>query len=147
MILQLISAFIGTVAFSILFNVRKKYFLYCGITGTCGWLVYLLTYHITSGKMIANFLAAIMVMFLSRTFAVSKQCPLTVFLIPGIFPLVPGAGIYYTAYEITQRQFDKVLINGMDTFQTAVVIALAISIIITLPSVIFRFTGKLLKWL
>ncbi|MDD3174019.1 MAG: threonine/serine exporter family protein [Herbinix sp.] len=144
-ILQLFSAFLGTIAFSILFNVRTRYFISCGITGTFGWFVYLLAYHLSSGKMISNFLAAVIVISLSRIFAVIKHCPITIFLIPGIFPLVPGAGIYYTAYELTQCNFDRALNYGIDTFQTAVAIALAISIVISLPSKVFKIVGDLMK--
>ena len=35
-------------------------------------------------------------------FAIVIKMPVTVFLLSGIFPLVPGAGIYYTAYYFIQ---------------------------------------------
>jgi uncharacterized membrane protein YjjB (DUF3815 family) len=144
-LLQLISAFIGTVAFSILFQVRKKYFITCGFTGTIGWFVYLLAYHFSAGKMLSNFLAAVFVILLSRTFAVVKQCPITIFLIPGIFPIIPGAGIYYTAYEITRSNLDMALVYGMDTLKTIVLIALAICIVISLPTCIFKAIGSFIN--
>ena len=40
MMIELISAAVGTVAFSLLFGVPKKYYLYCGGIGAAGWLVY-----------------------------------------------------------------------------------------------------------
>ena len=40
MILELISAAIGTMAFSLLFGVPRKYYAYCGGIGAAGWLVY-----------------------------------------------------------------------------------------------------------
>lgn len=39
---QLAVAFLATIAFSVLFHVPKKQYIICGLTGTLGWLVYLL---------------------------------------------------------------------------------------------------------
>ena len=39
---QLAAAFLATIAFSVLFHVPKKQYIICGLTGTLGWLVYLL---------------------------------------------------------------------------------------------------------
>ena len=51
-----------------------------------------------SSPAVASFIGTLMVVLLSRIFSVWKKCPITVFLISGIFPLVPGASVYYTAY-------------------------------------------------
>ena len=40
MISKIIFAVAGTVAFSILFSVPKRYYISCGFTGGMGWLVY-----------------------------------------------------------------------------------------------------------
>lgn len=39
---QLAAAFLATIAFSVLFHVPKKQYFVCGLTGTLGWLVYLI---------------------------------------------------------------------------------------------------------
>ena len=46
----------------------------------------------------ASLIAVIPLTLVSRLFAILLKTPVTVFLLTGIFPLVPGAGIYYTAY-------------------------------------------------
>ena len=48
MISDIISSFIGTLAFSILYNVDKKFYFYCGLTGTAGWLCYRMTVDFSS---------------------------------------------------------------------------------------------------
>ena len=92
MMIQIIAAVIATVGFSVLFGVPSKYYPYCGVIGGAGWLVYLLTleHFRTAGVSLA---ATMVVIFLSRLAAVRKKCPVTIFLIAGIFPLVPGAGV------------------------------------------------------
>ena len=52
------------------------------------------------------------VILLSRTAAVVKHCPVTIFLIAGIFPLVPGAGVYWTVYHIVMEELFLAVSTG-----------------------------------
>ena len=76
--------------------------------------------------------------FLSRLFAVREKCPVTVFLISGIFPLVPGAGIYWTAYYIVVNELELAGQRGFQTLKIAVAIVLSILLVFELPQGIFR---------
>ena len=60
-------------------------------------------------------------------FAITQKTPVTVFLLTGIFPLVPGAGIYYTAYYFIQNKNAMALANGISTFKIAVALASGIA--------------------
>ena len=94
-LIETVAAALGSVAFSLLFGAPEKYYLECGLTGGGGWLLYrLLTGFTPFSPILATFLAAAAVALYSRIAAVRRRCPTTVFLIAGIFPLVPGAGIY-----------------------------------------------------
>ena len=41
----------------------------------------------------------------ARMLTVRLKCPITIFMISGIITLVPGAGIYFTAYYLVTNQF------------------------------------------
>ena len=99
LIAEFFAACVGTIAFALLFQVPRKYYLYCGIAGACGWICYKLILPYTT-EPVSIFFATVLVIILSRSFAVYKRCPVTVFLIAGIFPLVPGSGIYWTAFYV-----------------------------------------------
>ena len=131
-ITQLTVAFFGTLAFCILFQVPFKYFFDCCLTGMFGWLFYLLAGRFTSVST-AIFIAALVVTGMSRFYAVKRQSPVTIFLIPGIFPLVPGAGIYYTAYYGFVADYPMALEQGVLTLKTAVAIVLGIIVVFALP--------------
>lgn len=88
---EFLAAFGGTAAFALLFQVPKKYYGYCGLIGGCGWICYKCLLPECS-EPLAAFFANVVVVFLSRLFAVREKCPVTVFLISGIFPLVPERG-------------------------------------------------------
>ena len=70
---------------------------------------------------------------LTRVFAITLKMPVTVFLLSGIFPLVPGAGIYYTAYYFIQGENALSLANGISTFKVAVTLAVGIALVLGLP--------------
>ena len=67
-----------------------------------------------------------------------RRCPVTLFLLPGIFPLVPGAGIYWTAYYVVTDQIDLAAQKGFSTLKAAVAIVLGILLIFELPQGVFR---------
>lgn len=106
MISQIAAAAVGTIAFSLLFSVPRSYYPYCGLIGGVGWLIYCSLEGVLSAAE-ATFFATVGVILLSRFFAVWERCPVTLFLIPGIFPLVPGAGVYWTSYYIVTGKLDR----------------------------------------
>ena len=60
------------------------------------------------------------------------------FLIAGIFPLVPGAGIYWTAYYVVTDQLAKASARGFLTLKIAVAIVLGILFVFEFPQKWFR---------
>lgn len=141
LLLQVAAAIGGTVSFSLLFGVPTRYYPYCGLIGGAGWIVYSAV--MTGGTApAASLMATIVVVLLSRLFAVRERCPVTIFLISGIFPLVPGAGLYWTAYYIVTNELDKASETGYMAFKVAVAIVLGIVFVFELPQGIFRVFTK-----
>ena len=136
---QTIVAFVSTIAFAIIFHTPKKEYLFCGITGGVGWLVYLICVGMGWGVVAGSFLATVALAWFSRIFAFRRKAPVTVFLITGIFPLVPGAGIYYTGYHLFMGDNFLALDKGLETVKIAIAIALGIGIVLSLPSILFTF--------
>lgn len=131
------AAVVGTVAFSLLFGVPTKYYPYCGLIGGGGWLFYAWLVKSVS-EPAAALGATIAVILLSRLFAVRKRCPVTIFLISGIFPLVPGAGIYWTAYYIVTDELSMAAEKGFISLKVAAAIVLGIVFVFELPQGLFR---------
>lgn len=132
MIGDILAAMIGTIAFSALFGVPSRYYIYCGAIGAAGWSAYALLTPFC-GRTVSCFLAAMLVILLSRFVAIWKQCPVTIFLISGIFPLVPGAGIYWTAYYIVTDQISQAASTGYQALQEAAAIVLGIVFVFEIP--------------
>lgn len=138
MIIELISAAIGTVAFSLLFGVPKAYSLPCGAIGAAGWLMYRLMLLANIGTTFAVFFATVVIVLLSRFTAVRKKCPSTIFMITGIFPLVPGAEFYWAAYYLVTNQIQDFQTSGMGALKIMIAIVLGIIFVFELPHKFFR---------
>lgn len=121
-VIQLVAAFVGTVGFSALFGAPRRYYLYCGLAGMAGWAVYLL---VAMGHSVvgAAFFAALAVAAYSHVRAKICRCPVTVFLICGIIPLVPGGGIFWTAYYIVTEQLRMAATMGFVALKVTIAIA------------------------
>ena len=131
--LQFLLAGAGTLSFAILFACPRKSLPFCGLVGAVGWLVYELAVMLGTDSAAASLLAVIPLTILTRVFAILLKTPVTVFLLSGIFPLVPGAGIYYTAYYFIQGNNALALSNGISTFKVAVTLAVGISLVLSVP--------------
>ena len=130
MFVQLVAAYVGTVAFAVLFGVPRKYYLDSGLCGTLGWLLYLILMHHTemSATMVV-FFATTLVTFTAMSMAITRKCPITVYLICGIFPLVPGAGIFWTTYNIVANHIGLALQSGFVALKATVAIAFGIILV------------------
>lgn len=127
--LQLLAAFVGTAAFAVLFGVPRKFYMSSGLVGMAGWLIYLLCVRYTPlGVAGGTFCAATAVGLLSKHCAVRLKCPSTVFLICGIFPLIPGAGVFWSSYYTVSSQLQSALGAGFTAIKVTIAIVLGIII-------------------
>lgn len=141
MIGTVLAAAIGTIAFSVLFSVPVRNYPLCGLIGGVGWLVYSLLDEVAFlGPTGAAYFATVVVILFSRKAAVLQKCPATLFMIPGIFPLVPGAGIYWAAYYLVTNQLSASLASGLGALKAAFAIVLGIVTVFEIPG---RFFGGL----
>lgn len=133
MILSILSAFISTIGFSIVFHAQKKHLLICGAVGAISWTIYLLLSEQGNSSVLASFLATLVVTALSYLLAKKRKTPITVFLIAGIIPLVPGLGLYRMMSALLDENYSLALDYATLTFEIAGVIAGAIVIVSLLP--------------
>jgi uncharacterized membrane protein YjjB (DUF3815 family) len=137
-ILEAIVAMFATISFAILFNAPKKEVVYCGLTGALGWVVYYGMTQREINSVLAALTATFCLTILARCFAVVRKSPVTVYLLPGIFPLVPGAGIYYTAYYLFIGNTEMSGFKGLETLEIAGAIVFGIIFGFGIPQRLFH---------
>ena len=136
--IQIIASFIGTAAFAVLFGVPRKYYVLCGVSGVLGWILYMvLARYAGFTPPAATVFATMLVVLSARYFSVLDKCPAIVFLLCGIFPLVPGAGVFWTSYYVVSDQLRLALGSGFMAVKVTIAIVLGIILISELPAKMF----------
>lgn len=143
MIVQVVVAVIATLAFAVLFHVPRREYFYCAVNGGLGWVVYKLCQGYGMGVPISSLWATLTLTLVARILSALRKMPSTVFLLAGIFTLVPGSGVYYTAYYLIMNDLSASTARGIDTFKIAGTIVLGIVFGLALPQSWFNRLGRL----
>ncbi len=133
-IFQLASAFFSVYFFTTLIEVPKKYAIYAGIAGIVNWWVYLVAKDIFTYSMIAAFFSSLAVAIYSQILARARRTPVTVFLVSGILPTVPGGSIYRCVYYYIHNNSTQ----GTYYLQQTLLVAGAIAMAIFVTDSVFR---------
>lgn len=131
-----IFAFLATAGFAIIANVPKKHLASGAFIGASGWTVYQYLIVMGNSSVISCFLGSCLVAVLAEIFSRLGKDATTLFIIPGILPLVPGTGMYNTMQCILESDFKGAAKIGSETLFMAGGIALALLIIVSLARVI-----------
>ncbi|MGI6070094.1 MAG: threonine/serine exporter family protein [Blautia sp.] len=137
-LLQAAASFGAVVTLGLIFCVPKRFLVYSGLAGALGWTTYIVVREICGNGMLVMFFAALLVALASHLFARSCKAPVTVFLITGILPLVPGVGVYRIVYYLLAGDNPMAGYYFIYTLQMAGMIAVAILIMDT----VFKIIGQ-----
>ncbi len=132
-VIEFIVSMIATVAFAIVFSAPRKELFYCGISGALGWIFYSVISTLLGAPTLGNVVGSFVLTVFSRTLAAKRKNPVTIYLIAGIFPLVPGAGIYYTSYYLIMNDMAHFSQYGLETIKTAGAIVMGIILGMAFP--------------
>lgn len=137
MILMVIAPFVAAVSFAVLYRVPQGQLIYAGLIGSLGHVTVVTTdawFH----PVVGVFLGAAVVALVSELLARKVKQPVTIFLIPGIIPLVPGGQAYVTMLKFLNQDY----VGGVEEFITTLFLAGAIAGGIIVISSVFRFRGQ-----
>lgn len=138
MIIQVIGAFIAVFTIAIVQNVPRKFLFWAGAVSAVCWLVYLLCDQRGMSVAMSTLISTLVVALISHILARVFKAPVTIFLIPGFLPLVPGVNTYRIVYYLIQEDSANASYYAYLTAQIAGMIAIGIFIMDT----IFRTMGN-----
>lgn len=136
--MQSIACIIGCVGFAILFNIHGPGIILCAAGGVLAWIVYAISLKLGASDALAYFFAAVVASAYSETMARIRKYPAISYLVVSIFPLIPGAGIYYTMNYAVRGDMERFAQRGMHT----IAIAGAMAVGILLASTAFRMFNE-----
>lgn len=141
-LIQLLAACIGTAAFSFVYELPGKYITAAAVIGTVSWGVcFLLEPLIGYGA--AVFIASALITFMSRMASPHFRTPLTTFLLPALFLLVPGKDIFYAAFDLIRQDLHAAAGSAAHAVIVSGAIVFGIAVIYVIPQRFFnRFKKK-----
>lgn len=128
---QEIACLVGCIGFAILFNIHGPGGLLCAFGGVLAWAVYLLVLHLGGNDLAGYFFAAIIASAYSEIMARIRKYPAISYLVVSIFPLIPGASIYYTMTEAVRGNMNAFADKGTHTIAIACFLAVGILLVST----------------
>ena len=131
-VIQCVSAFIGCIGFSFIFNIHGPGILLCALGGAASWAIYCLSAHLGCSITTSYFFSALTAATYSEAMARIRKYPAISYLVISIFPLIPGSGIYYTTNCLVMGDMSGFTEMGKQTIAIAGVIAVGILMISTL---------------
>lgn len=121
-----IFAFLGCLGFAILFNLHGPGALLCTLGGVLAWAIYLLVLEHSGSDILANFWSAVFASIYAETMARIRKYPAISYLVVAIFPMIPGAGAYYTMNYAVRGDMEAFATQGMHTAAIAGILAVGI---------------------
>lgn len=128
---QCVWCFIGCIGFSILFNIHDLGVTICALGGTLVWAVYLVAEGLTGSGILGYFWGAVVASVYSEVMARIRKFPAITYLVISIFPLIPGAGVYYTMCHAVRGEMEAFGSQGMYTAAIAGIMAIGILLVST----------------
>lgn len=128
---QCVLCFIGCFGFTILFNIHDLGVLICALGGTLVWAVYCISVKLGDSEIMGYFWGAVVASAYSEVMARVRKFPAITYLVISIFPLIPGAGVYYTMNYAVQGDMERFASQGMYTAAIAGIMAVGILLVST----------------
>ena len=131
-LVQCLAAAIGSAGFCIVFNVHGKGTILCVLGGLLAWAVYLITAPLLPDPIIGYLFATLFAAFYSEAMARVRHFPAISYLVVAIIPLLPGAGIYFTASYLLDSNMAAAAAKGTETICITGLMAIGILMVSTI---------------
>lgn len=133
-IVPCIVSFTACIGFSLIYNIHGRNIIIASLCGAFSWAIYLIADMFSQSMIVPYFISGMAIAIYAEVAAYLCRSPITVYLILGIIPLVPGLTIY--------RAMEACLTQELQLFGTGLLSTLkiggSISLGLILASSFFR---------
>ena len=139
-VMQLVTAFLGSLGFALLFHVRREKLLLASLGGLLSWGVYLAMGAVSPTLDAPRyFVAAVAVTVYGETLARVVRCPATLFIVTAAVPLIPGGSLYKTMSYFMAQDNAAAAAQGFYTL----VLAVSLAVGMLFPTSIFHLLQRM----
>ena len=129
---QTLVAFLASLGFGIIFNIKGKKLIFAAIGGGLSWFFYLSLTIIGISAILSLFISSVVFSIYSEICARYLKTPVTTLIICALITLVPGAGMYYTMYQTITGNVSGAVALGLNTLASAGALALGVIFVSTI---------------
>lgn len=129
MLIQVLTALVGTFGFGILFNIRGKKLLFGAFGGMGTWLLFLLLGFVFQNEPFRYFIVSVFSTIYAEILARALKTPAASFSIITLIPLIPGSALYDTASFAMSGNLERLVPKFVSTVELTVALSLGIVIV------------------
>lgn len=134
---SVIYMFFSVIGFGIIFNLPVRMLPLAALSAAVGQAGYTVMMNLYQSPVAATVLSAVIIGLLGELMARVYKKPATMFVIPGILPLVPGAYIYQTMLYLVQDNISLAIQYGLLTGFASIGIAAGLIAVTTFWNLFF----------
>ena len=124
MMIQTLGAFIATLGFGVMFNIKGEKLFAAAFGGALGYFIYDYCLKLGFADPLALFIASASFTVYGEFLARKMKTPVTLFIVCALIILVPGGGMYRTMLAIIQGNLDSAVQIGLSSLASAGSLAL-----------------------
>lgn len=141
--IQMLTAVVGTVGFSLIFRVRVKHLPYAALGGLLTYFVYYTLEQMGWNLLLLSFLAASVGAIYSEIFARIRRAPVIVFVLPSMIPIIPGGSLYRTMDALINKNYTSLSRNLGGTVSIGLGMAAGIVAVSVLMAILISINERL----
>ena len=141
-IIRILAGFVGTIGFSVLFNVRGKRLVLAALGGLFSWFLFVILGNFIENEVVNYFLVSFAVSIYAEIMARVAKTPTTTFITTSLIPLIPGGSLYYTMANAFGGNMESFLQKGIYTLELASALALGIIVSTTVTQIFSKVVHK-----
>ena len=137
-IIQIVTAFCGTLGFGILFNIKGKKLFLAALGGMISCVLFIALGFFVEGEILRCFIVAVLLTLYSEILARKLKTPAATFCIVSLIPLIPGSNLYYTMSYALSGKTEDFFAKAAHTLGLAAALSLGIIVVTALSRFAFK---------
>ncbi len=129
-IIQIITGFVGSLCFGILFNLKGKRLLAGALGGLLSWGMFIIFSQFIASEPLSYFFVSALVAVYAEIVSKLIKTPTTPIITTALIPLIPGGSLYYTVASAFDSSFGVFSEKAFYTLKLAAALALGMIIVL-----------------
>ena len=139
---QAVSVSVGSIGLAGIYQIRGKKVIYSGIGAFLTWTVYLIVRQFGGSYLFGMLLASVFVGMYAFVMARINKAPSTIFLTASVFPLMPGANLYYMMYGCVKQNLALAIEHMILLVETCLMIVFGFLLVDIVSRIVMRILGQ-----